>query len=440
MRKKHKGKNIIPDLNQNSFIDNNVEHEVLNPEMINQEDNATYQIFKGRNRNSSLYHLNGYLYSRNGDSNVSIYLNCNERKGNGCPGSAIIDKRTNKMCMKIPHNHATLEKEIKVNELRHTLLDAEGEISTKTLLQQFVDKTTPEPDDIACDLAFTSLESGMRRRRNEQYPCLPTNIEEVDTLMKSASPEMNKHYKGLLRDKNDKAIGVIFYHEELLKRMEKIKELGYDGTYFVVPEPYHQLWTIHLVSKGHFFPGLSILFTGASTDDYECAWKLLKDLLGDNFKPELAKGDFESAPKTAGEKIFLELLFSHCLFHYSQAEFRNLQKHGLQNEYESNEKFHVWMKLLMAVPLLPRHMITNAFTEKLSENIEMSTPADELKFGQFKRYVQNYWLEKDPRNLSVFEQEHCTTNGCESYHAKLKKMIVDHNPAFWVFVMNITSA
>ena len=88
MRKKHKGKNIIPDMNHNSFIDNNV--EILNPEMINPGDNADYQILKGRTGNSSLYHLNGYLYTRNGDSKVSIYLNCNERKnfGNSCPGSA----------------------------------------------------------------------------------------------------------------------------------------------------------------------------------------------------------------------------------------------------------------------------------------------------------------------------------------------------------------
>ena len=56
MRKKHKGENIIPDMNHNSFIDNNVEHEILNPEMINQEDNANYEIFKGRTAKSSLYH------------------------------------------------------------------------------------------------------------------------------------------------------------------------------------------------------------------------------------------------------------------------------------------------------------------------------------------------------------------------------------------------
>ena len=303
--------------------------------------------------------------------------------------------------------------------------------------QPNLNRTTSKADDIASEVVFTKLESGMRKRRNEKYPRLPTNIEEVDDLMKSASDGLNKHYKGILRDKDDKAVGVIFYHEELLKRMVEIKELGYDGTYFVVPEPYHQLWTIHLVSKGHFFPGLSILFTGASTDDYECAWKLLRDLLGDDFKPTLAKGDFETGPKKAGENIFPELLFLFCLFHYSQAEFRNLQKHGLQNEYENNEKFRVWMKLLMAVPLLPSHMITNAFTELLSENIEMSTPADELKFGQFKRYVQNYWLKIDPKNLSVYAQDNCTTNGCESYHAKLKKWIVDHNPAFWVFVINL---
>ena len=50
-----------------NFIDNNVEHEILNLEMINQEDNANYQILKGRTGNSSMYHLNGYLFTRNGD-------------------------------------------------------------------------------------------------------------------------------------------------------------------------------------------------------------------------------------------------------------------------------------------------------------------------------------------------------------------------------------
>ena len=65
MRKKHKGENIMPDMNHNSFIDNNVEHEFLNPKMINPEDNGYYQIFKGRTGNASLYHLNGYLYLRN---------------------------------------------------------------------------------------------------------------------------------------------------------------------------------------------------------------------------------------------------------------------------------------------------------------------------------------------------------------------------------------
>ena len=34
MRKKHKVKNIIPDMNHNSLIDNNMEHGILNPEIV----------------------------------------------------------------------------------------------------------------------------------------------------------------------------------------------------------------------------------------------------------------------------------------------------------------------------------------------------------------------------------------------------------------------
>ena len=160
--------------------------EILNPEIgnsesLNPENNANYQIMKGRTKDSALYHLNGFLYSKNGHSKKYIYLNCNERQsfGNSCLGSAKIDQNTNRMFMKNPHNHATREKEIELNDLRHSILDAASELTDKTLMETFEDKTLlySDKEDIKSKFKFRNLESGMRKRRAEKQTHLPKEIE-----------------------------------------------------------------------------------------------------------------------------------------------------------------------------------------------------------------------------------------------------------------------
>ena len=42
---------------------------------------------------------------------------------------------------------------------------------------------------------------------------------------------------------DDKPIGCIFYNEELFEELGKRKEIGFDGTFYVVPSPFYQLWT-----------------------------------------------------------------------------------------------------------------------------------------------------------------------------------------------------
>ena len=176
---------LNPDIGNPEFLNPEISNpEIRNSEYLNPENNANYQILKGRYRDSSLYHLNGFLYTKNGQSQKSIYLNCNERKsrkscGNSCPASANIDKSTNKMCMKIPHNHATREKEIELNDLRHSILDAASELTDKSLMETFEDKTLlySDKEDIKDIIKFRNLESGMRKRRAEKQPHLPKEIE-----------------------------------------------------------------------------------------------------------------------------------------------------------------------------------------------------------------------------------------------------------------------
>ena len=42
---------------------------------------------------------------------------------------------------------------------------------------------------------------------------------------------------------DDKPIGCIFYNQELFEELGQRKEIGFDGTFYVVPDPFYQLWT-----------------------------------------------------------------------------------------------------------------------------------------------------------------------------------------------------
>ena len=78
----------------------------------------------------------------------------------------------------------------------------------------------------------------------------------------------------------------------------------------------------------------------------------------------------------------------------------------------------------MSVPMLPAHMINNAFTELLSENIVFEENVDHANFCRFKWYVNSQWQQKvRSENLSVHGSDNCTNNGCECCHSILKNQL-----------------
>ena len=87
------------------------------------------------------------------------------------------------------------------------------------------------------------MEPGMRSRRKRKYPNIPHSIEEVDEYMQEASLDLNRNYRGIIETEDKKKIGILFYHEKLFKELKEWTELGFDGTFFIVPDPFYQLWT-----------------------------------------------------------------------------------------------------------------------------------------------------------------------------------------------------
>ena len=429
---------VVDDLNDGN------QNELLitrNEPIINNQHQSSgnYEIVPGRTKTSKLYKHNGFLYRKNSSRPNKIFLNCQERKTNQkCMANAVLVINENLMFQKIKHNHGPPTLEAKVNVLRHKILDAAGMVTDSSLFTIFKNLTVPEKE-IGHLLNFKSLEPGMRKRREDLYPKIPQSFEDIDLFMKNAPLDLNRHYKGLVRLDDTSPIGALFYHEKLFEELKHMKKLGYDGTYFVVPKPCYQLWTVHFVINQHHFPGVAVLLGGARTDMYKAIWKKIKQLLGLDFQPTDVSGDFEANAKNAVEDELPGIRINSCLSNYSQACFRNAQKHGLSKLYDEHLECNTWLKNIMAVPMLPVNLINTAFDDLLKQDLELPTRADEENLSRYKEYIVRQWQNNPNISheiLSVFECQNRIDNGCECYHAKLKSWIKVHRPSFWTFVFN----
>ena len=172
---------------------------------------------------------------------------------------------------------------------------------------------------------------------------------------------------------------------------------------------------------------------------YDLIWKYVKSKLP-RFNPTKASGDMEKAAQNAAERHFLDLWVHFCFFHYGQSNIKNSQKHGLKRCYSENNEYKEWLRLILAVPLLPHWFIRRAFKYLLSRRINFQNNADRENFGRFKRYVFHQWVKNTkPRNLSVFQQDQATNNGPENYFKYVKSEIKVYHCNFWTFLVHYYS-
>ena len=58
-----------------------------------------------------------------------------------------------------------------------------------------------------------------------------------------------------------------------------------------------------------------------------------------------------------------------------------------------------------------------------------------IKLGVFLNYFKKQWLTKiGPEELSIFNLDNVTNNAAESYHAKLKFIIISSHSRIWNFL------
>ena len=105
------------------------------------------------------------------------------------------------------------------------------------------------------------------------------------------------------------------------------------------------------------YPCAYVLMNGKKRKDYIRVINVVKeaaDSYGYKLNPEMIMTDFEKA-------AISNILTKGCYFHFNQALYRKCCELGLKTKYHNNEEFRTWVKMMMALPLVPMDQIEEAY-------------------------------------------------------------------------------
>ena len=365
----------------------------------------------------------GYKYFSNRKKSDCVYLKCVLFR-NGCKGSAKLNTQINLVYPKSLHNHEVDAYNSEVFALK-SRCRTRAKSSRDNLRYLFNDTTRADPS--AHKVTYKECESLMFRARRTSQPIIPKSAIEFCDLLPTTNFALNLKATITLSDR----IAVIFFSEKIHIMIGDISDIQFDGTFYVVPRIFYQLFTIFISIGTHTLPAIHCLMTHKDEELYTEVILKIKDLFP-QFQPTNIMSDWERGSRNSFKHVYPGTRINGCWFHYTQAIWRKIQKYGLTSCYRNNPELTIFVKKIMAIPHLPCDLIHSTYSLLQPPALQQ---IDQTKLDGFLRYFKRYWLTQvTPSELSVFELENVTNNGAESYHARLKCLFKTGHPRIWNFM------
>ncbi|CAF4128120.1 unnamed protein product [Rotaria magnacalcarata] len=130
---------------------------------------------------------------------------------------------------------------------------------------------------------------------------------------------------------------IIFSSKINLSLLKENKHWFADGTFKVCPDDFYQLFTLHAMMTDTIIPLVYGLLIGKSNNDYNLFFEKIFEQ--DDFQPESIMTDFETGTiKSVKEKLpIYNVVHKGCLFHFSQAIWRQVQNKNLATKYKEDD-------------------------------------------------------------------------------------------------------
>jgi hypothetical protein len=241
----------------------------------------------------------GMVYSnsskgRPGQPNIR-YVRCVLKE---CPGTGKIKTDTAEFDPTRLHNHLPDKYDLATKQMEVRLRKTASTSQHMTLKQIFDEETRIDGNGAAVSFAY--LESGMLKSRRKNLPRAPQSIQELTASLREDG-FFGVNFKAEARHGDE--VALVFISEAAAGKLPTTYEVHFDGTFYVCPQMFYQLWTILGSCEGTLFPLVHILMSGKRKGLYLAAlWELAN--LYPTFQPTFAMGDFEIAARAAWKEIY----------------------------------------------------------------------------------------------------------------------------------------
>ena len=270
------------------------------------------------------YTINTYKYQRGKiftttDNHKYIKYKVKENKAymkcvlfrNGCKATAKLNLNTNLITPMINHNHTTSQYKSESYSLKSKCKSI-AKSSQENFRKTFDDVTREDP--AACEITFKECESSMHRSRRISQPIIPNTATEFSEMLPT-TPFGRFHKSTVVSINNETA--VIFFSDTMNDFLTRITDIQFDGTFFVVPIQFYQLWTLFVTIDNHILPAIHCLMTGKEEQLYVAVLEKICSLVP-QFQPRVCMSDWEAAPRNALRQIYPNVKINGCWFHFTQ--------------------------------------------------------------------------------------------------------------------------
>lgn len=387
--------------------------------------------------------LDGFIYSKDKtNKNGSIAYRCMSRS---CNSRAVLCSEA--FTVKSFHDHLPDQFKIDMLKKRLTLKKIVKEQPTKPIKRLYTETfcDVPDCDQYSTMPAFKAMRTSLYNERAKTIPKLPTTVEDItldgDWVKSKAGSDFL-----LIDSKTEKGDRILAFGTIANLRFLCENETYFmDGTFYVAPSLFEQVFIIHAFKYDNMFPLVYALLPDKTTETYLHFFELLKykakqyDL---NLDPKVIQIDYEKAIHNAANAAFKLDRLRGCLFHYTQCIWRAVQRLELMNRYKDEEDIAgKVIRRSFGLPFLPLNDIDDLWTEvigmvdmgdhKLYEFLDYVTSTFVDDLGAI--HPREIWTQADQisntRRLS-------TNNHLESFHGKIKKNVTKH-PNIYKFIQLI---
>ena len=241
--------------------------------------------------------------------------------------------------------------------------------------------------------SFASVQASLYRHRAKAIPPVPTTRAAVDLQEPWTKTQDGRDFLCVNDGDDDKIL--VFASTEMLDIMSEASTLFMDGTFFVCPSLWLQVYIVHCLVDNKMYPVAISLLPNKTKQTYVRLFALLKDVVrtktGIDISPDIIQIDFESAVIKAVNEVFPTTAVRGCFFHYAQALWRHVVDRGLAMDYKNKPEVQSHVRRTSALPLLPVNQVQDAWLQLLNQS------PDGERVLAFNDYVTTTWVDDDAR-------------------------------------------